>query len=228
MVDVVRQRRVSVVMPTQARAEQAVRCVERLRQTARGYDLEVVAVADDDEVSAAALAPVADAVILTPGRVGPVAGWNLGAEVASGDVLVLGADDLWAFHGWVGEMLERMAEFPDGDGMVGFNDLAQDGDVLATHYAVSRRFAREHFGGVLVCPHYQSYYVDVEATARGKRAGRYTWAQNAVLEHRHWLWRKAACDGLYVERAPLMATDEALFRRRMLAGWPDDFERVLW
>lgn len=218
---------VSVILPSRGRPEQAARCVERARATARGYDLEVIGIADADPATAAALAGVADQMLALPERVGPIAGWNLGAAAASGAVLVLGADDLWWFHGWIGEMLERMNEFPGGDGMVGFNDLAQNGNELATHFAVSRQFAIEHFGGVLVCPHYQHYCVDNEATARGQRAGRYVWAQNAVTEHRHPVWRKARMDATYAERQPLLQADFELFQRRQAAGFPDDFEPVL-
>lgn len=220
--------RVSVILPTRERPEQARRCLERLWQTAVGYDVEAVAVVDQDESTVAAISGAGlGRVIALPERVGAVRAWNIGATAASGDVLVLAADDLWWFHGWVGEMLEQMARFPTGDGMVGFNDLAQDGNILATHYAVSRRFAIEHFGGVLVCPHYRQYFVDNEATARARRANRYIWAQNAVVEHRHPCWRKAELDGLYTASSQFMKVDGETFVRRRTAGFPNDYDAVL-
>lgn len=221
-------RRVSVIMPTRERPEQARRCLERLWQTSVGYDVEAVAVVDGDSATAEAISESGlGRVIMLPERMGAVRAWNLGAAAATGDVLVLAADDLWWFHGWIGEMLEQMAAFPGGDGMVGLNDLAQNGALLATHYAVSRRFAIEHFGGVLVCPHYRQYFIDNEATARARRANRYTWAQNAVVEHRHPCWRKARMDGLYAASSQFMQVDGETFIRRRTAGFPDDFEAVL-
>ena len=221
-------RRVAVVMATRERPAQALRCIERMLQTSVGYDVEAIVVADGDETTGDVIARAGLArVIMPPERISAPRCWNLGAATATGDVLVLAADDLWWFHGWIGEMLEQMGRFPNGDGMIGFNDLAQDGHKLATHYAVSRRFAVEHFGGVLVCPQYQHYFIDNEATARGKRAGRYVWAQNSVVEHRHPAWRKAQPDALYASRAPLMTGDQALFQRRRAAGFPDDFEAVI-
>jgi glycosyltransferase involved in cell wall biosynthesis len=222
------ERLVSVIMPTRERPEQALRCIERLLQTSVGYDVEAIVVADGDDTTGDVIARAGVArVIMPPERLSAPRCWNLGAAAATGDVLVLAADDLWWFHGWIGEMTEWMAAFPNGDGMIGFNDLAQDGNKLATHYAVSRRFAVEQFGGVLVCPQYRHYFIDNEATARGMRAGRYRWAQNSVVEHRHPAWRKAKSDGLYASRAPLMAEDQAMFQRRRAAGFPDDFEAVI-
>ena len=218
---------VSVIMPSRERAAQAATCVERICHVSRGYDLEVIVVTDGD-VATAALGSQAGAKVLfseTPLRA--LACWNWGASVAAGDVLVLGADDLWFGHGWIGEMLDRLADFPDGDGMVGFNDLHQNGHVHATHFAVSRRFAIAHLGGVLVTPLYQHFYCDNEANVRAKRAGRYTWAEWCLVEHRHPATGKAQMDAGYTRRQALLGVDRLIYESRARAGFPDDFEPTI-
>lgn len=217
-------RKVSVVLPSRGRAAQARRCVERLLATTRGYALEVVVVTDGCRETSEALRPLADRLVELPRRSGAPAAWNAGAAAATGEIIVLGADDLWWGHGWIGEMLERMAELPDGDGLVGFNDLARDGDELATHYAISRRFMVEHLGGVLACPAYRHYYIDNEANVRAKLAGRFTWARFCLVEHRHPLYGKAEMDTVYAETMGLIEQDGETFLRRAAAGFPDDYK----
>lgn len=221
------ERRVSVIIPSRQRVAQVRECVERLWATVRGYDVECIVVADGDMATAQALDGVASRTILLPMQCGALQAWNTGASLATGAVLVLGADDLWWFHGWIGEMLEVMAQFPNGDGMVGLNDLAHDGNKISTHFGVSRQCAIEHFGGCLVTPVYRHYYVDQEAAARAKRAGRFAWAQNAVAEHLHPVFGKARMDAVYEWPQASLEADGELFFKRAAAGWPDDFEPVL-
>ncbi len=218
---------VSVVLPTKGRAAQAARCVERFLQTSRGYGVEVVVVTDEDPETVAACRDSGALVLDPPVSRGAIWAWNFGAAIAEGDVLVLGADDLWPMHGWCGEMLERMAAFPEGDGLVGFNDLARRGEELATHYAMSRRYCARYNGGVLACPKYRHFYIDNEANARAKRAGRFVWAEFAVLEHRHPAWQKAPVDAGYAARQPWIDGDAQTFFERAQAGFPDDFDPVV-
>lgn len=231
-------RRVSVVIPSTGRLAQLADCVERLWATSRGFDVECIVVTDDPKTWQWGSGVVGQHGHGTlrmlqlsdqngAWRPRALEAWNLGAGWSTGTVLVLGADDLWWFHGWIGEMMETMAEFPDGEGMVGLNDLAHDGNKLSTHFAVGREFARQHFGGVLVCPQYHHFYVDQEAMQRAKRAGRFVWAQNAVAEHVHPDLRKAETDELYERTRVFLEEDGDLFFRRAQAGWPDDFRPTI-
>lgn len=213
---------VSIIMPTRERPKQALRCINRFWQTTRGYDVEIIVLTDDP--ATVAVMPMLD---LEP-RSSALELWNHGARQASGDVLVLAADDLWPFHGWLGETLERMGDFPDArGGMIGFNDLGRDGSALATHWAITRAAAIAWNGGVLVPPCYHHYFVDNEVTERLRRADRYIWATNAIVEHRHPAFGKAQADALYLAKLPLMDVDGAIFRQRQAAGFPDDFPAVL-
>lgn len=213
----------SVVMPSRGRAQQAAECVERLLHASRGYRVEVIVVTDDVQTFAAT-DNLATRVILQRERTSAPMAWHEGAAAARADVLVLGADDLWFGHGWLGETLDRMADFPDGEGLVGFNDLARNGNELATHWAVHRAFARKRCGGALYPPCYQHFCGDDEMTARAKAAGRFTWAQFALVEHRHPLFLKAELDVTYLENGPRLEADRQLFAWRQEQGWPEAWE----
>jgi glycosyltransferase involved in cell wall biosynthesis len=216
----------TVVMPTRGRAARAAACVERLLHVSRGYDVKVIVVTDDPATMAACMGRDRHVLFQVERTTAPVA-WNAGAACATSDVLVLGADDLWFGHGWIGETLDRMQDFPDGAGLIGFNDLARDGRELATHWAVQRAFAQEHLGGILYPPCYQHCFGDNEVTARAKAAGRFIWAQCALVEHRHPAFAKAAVDDLYVEKLQTMDADRALFAWRQEHGFPDTWKPVL-
>lgn len=231
-------RRVSVVIPSTGRLARLQSCVERLWATTRGFDVECIVVTDDHETwewgreavgrhGHGLLRMLQLADLNGTWRPRALEAWNLGAAWSTGAVLVLGADDLWWFHGWIGEMMETMAEFPEGEGMVGFNDLAHDGNKLSTHFAVGREFARQYLGGVLVCPKYHHFYVDQEAGYRAKAANRFVWAQNAVVEHVHPDLRKASTDELYERTRGFLEADKATFFERARLGWPDDFQPVI-
>lgn len=219
---------VSIILPTRERPEQARRCIDRFWQTTRGYDVEVIALTDDPQMHVTEGRPGSCLLRFVDERKTALELWNMGAELANGDILVLAADDVWPFHGWLGETLERMADFPDArGGMIGFNDLGRDGRALATHWAITRAAAIAWNGGVLVPPVYHHFFCDNEVTERLKRAGRYIWASNAVVEHRHPAWNKGQVDALYLNKVPLLDVDRATFERRQAADFPDDFPAVL-
>lgn len=220
----------SIILPTSTRYQQAAKVIARFRATTVGYPVEIITIVDSD-AAVTALTGLAKVVRL-PENTGPwrpraVEAWNLGAAQAVGAVLVLAADDLWPFHGWLGETLERLGDFTHGDGLVGFNDLGRSGMTFATHFAVTRQFAKQYLGGVLCCPAYQHYYVDQEACARARAAHCYVWARNAVVEHVHPAFGKAETDTLYLRTAPYLSADQTTWERRQAAGFPNDFVGVL-
>jgi glycosyltransferase involved in cell wall biosynthesis len=217
---------VSVVIPTRNRPEQAQACVDRCRHVSRGYDVEIIVVTED-MATVRAMAGTSARVCRSETPLTAPQAWHLGAKIAKGDVLVLGADDLWFFHGWVGETLDCMAAFPDGAGVVGFNDLARDGNDLATHWAVHRRFAVEHLGGSLYPPCYRHYFGDNEVNARAKRWERFVWARYAIVEHRHPIFGKANVDSLYLEKQAWFEDDRALFEARAKVNFPNVWQPAL-
>jgi hypothetical protein len=143
-----------------------------------------------------------------------------------GEHVVLAADDLTWGEGWLDAALAKMAEFPDGWGLVGFND-GHWGEDLSTHYLVSRRLIIEHLGGRIAWEHYVHSFNDVEINERARRAGRYAWCEAAYVTHEHWLFGDRAQDDTDLRNLPAHPASERVFHDRRAAGFPDDLEPVI-
>lgn len=211
---------ISIILPSVGRPEQLKKTVLRLKETAP--EAEIVCVVDDDSASKDTVARLADITVFGD-RNGPIAAWNVGAACSHGDIFVAASDDFNWHEQWLTNALIALDEI-GGDGMVGFNDLAQDGNILATNFLVTRKYAVDYWGGVIYCPHYKGFYCDTEATRRAQRDGKYIWAVNAITEHLHWANHKAVKDATYRARDGFWAHDEALFLKRQAEGFKNDYE----
>jgi hypothetical protein len=216
------QLKVSIILPTHGRKEQAVKCLDQLFETVQGRDVEVIVVSDDTLIEDSRVK-----MIVTDNTHGAIANWNAGLAHATGDAIVLGADDLWFHEGWLEAALRGLLGMPEHSGMVGLNDMATDGTRFATHYLMTRDYIERFNGGVLAIPKYQHNFIDVEATARAMKAGRYHYAEDSLVEHRHYLWGKAEKDATYQRTAGTFKPDQETFLQREAAGFPNDFEPVL-
>jgi hypothetical protein len=223
--------RTALILPTLGRPDQAAKCVEQLLRTSSAdvvlvmpfhealsdtWTRDYTHVADDARVNFA----------LTNDPLNASEGWNHGLKMQPDyDAYFLAADDIWAEDGWFDEVLR--VHKATGAGMVGINDMHSDGHIMATHYWMTRQFIVEHNGGVMSCPWYRSWCMDLEATERAKRANTYAWAQHAKVEHRHVHWGAAPMDGTYAFAKPRHIYDQVVCDYRRRNGWPDDFEAVI-
>ena len=107
---------VSVVMPTLGRAAQAARCIRGLFETASGYAVECIVVCrTDDTETPAAVRDIPGVIVLQRDQDDPITAWNQGAEIARGEWLVLGADDVVFGRGLAASCVRS------GDGWQGFH-----------------------------------------------------------------------------------------------------------
>jgi GT2 family glycosyltransferase len=217
---------ISVLLATTGRPDMAERCVQGIRSTTRGHDVEIVAAVDADPETLERLLPVADVVDYSETLRGCSAAWNAALLASAGDHVVLAADDLIWGDGWLDAALGTMSEFPDGWGFVGFNDGHWGAD-LSTHYLVSRRLIVEHLGGRIAWEHYVHSFNDVEINERARRAGRYAWCEAAHVTHEHWLFGDRAQDNTDLRNLPAHPASERVFHDRRAAGFPDDLEPVI-
>lgn len=219
--------RTAVILPTRGRTTQAVKCIDRLVQTAPSVDVFVVT--EDDPRDFGALLALEDQVHLVPTTPGMTAvqKWNYGFERvhARFDAFFLGADDLWFNTGWLEEIVGTMER--TGAGCVSPNDGVTEGNQLGTHYLMTKDFIRDVNGGVMVCPHYRSWCLDVETTERAKRARSYAWAKDSSVEHRHVHFGKAEMDDTYKRGYAVHQYDQFICELRRREGWPDDFVRII-
>jgi len=215
--------KVSVIVPTYDRPAQLRRNVERLLYTVRDFDAEIIVVAEVNPASIPALDGLPITTAYHEDWRGSVANWNIGAGMATGDILVTGADDLLFYDGWLQAALAQMELA--GTCYVGLNDLMWDGWCHdPTHWLITRQGIIDHCGGCLMPPVYKTTFPDNETAARIRRAGQYTWCKQAMTEHMHCLNHKAAVDRCYLTMSKHYYDDQAVFLARLAAGFPDDFE----
>jgi GT2 family glycosyltransferase len=223
---------ISVLLATTGRPEQVKALIENLRATTAGHDVELVCAVDADvdtaEVVAAAQPSAGFRIVLDYEREyrGCSRAWNDALYRSTGDPVVLAADDLEFGEGWLDAALSALHEFDEGWGFVGFND-GHYGEELSTHYLVSRRLIVEAFGGVIAWEAYTHSFNDREANDRARRTGRYAWAQDAHVHHRHWLFGERTQDD--TDKRPLEhhPASARAYEQRAAAGFPDDYEAVI-
>lgn len=227
--------KIVVSIPTMGRAErpdQVRECVRRLLESVRDVPHEVIAVVhvDGDEATASSLADLPIERIVSSERKGAIVGWNAAVRhVPDADAYVLAADDVLFHDGWLGEALAALERLPNADGVVGLNDLGVGNRYrdFAPHYLMTRGFMARYHGGVLAIPAYQHYACDMETSERAQWAGRFVYADKAIVEHVACYEGKAPVDEVYRTADSTRAADRLLFLRRRQGNFPDDFERIL-
>lgn len=221
---------ISILLATMGRPDRVQAFVSSLIATTRGHDVELVAAVDQDEESVRRLAPADGAMSLvidwSDEPRGSSRAWNDALRASTGDPVVLAADDLEFQPGWLEAALTCLTEFPDGWGLVGFND-GHWGPELSTHYMMSRRFVVEVLGGVVAWEAYHHSFNDREANARAQAAGRYKWCEGAKVFHRHWLFGDREQDKTDQRELGLHPWSERKFAERQAAGFPNDYEGVI-
>lgn len=216
---------ISILLATMGRPEMAEACVLGLLGSTN-HNLEIVAAVDGPEEDAQRLYDLGCVVDHSYERRGCSSAWNAALAHATGDLLVLAADDLHFEPGWLDAALAKLAEFPEGWGMVGFND-GHWGEELSTHYLMSRRFIVEVLGGVVAWPCYGHSFNDAEANERARRAGRYAWCEEARVGHSHWLFGDREKDETDTRGLASYAEAERIFNQRSIDGFPNDFPAVI-
>jgi glycosyltransferase involved in cell wall biosynthesis len=202
-----------------------------LIDTTVGHDIELVVAVDADTETPARILNVR-----LPRRVqlvidqradhrGSSRAWNDALSASAGDPVVLAADDLEWREGWLDAALSTLQAFPEGWGLVGFND-GHYGEELSTHYLMSRRFVDEVLGGVVAWEAYEHSFNDREANDRARRAGRYAWCEAAYVHHRHWLFGERAQDATDTRKLGRHPDSERAYLERAAQGFPDERERA--
>jgi hypothetical protein len=123
--------------------------------------------------------------------------WNLGAEAASEDIVMLGADDLiFRTPAWDARIAEAFAPYPDGIVMV----YADDGSPTRrpTHPFLTRSWIEAV--GFFTPPFFASWMADRWIWELAKAVGRSVYV-DVLIEHMHPIWGKADTDPLYEAQA---------------------------
>lgn len=222
-------RKTAILLPSLNRPEQVARCVDTLRSTTDWRDVDIKVMIDlSDKASERALDGMPIELVFTTNKKGSIAAWNEMLGLFNNyHAYVAAADDLIFRQGWYAAAMKALDKL-GGDGFVGFNDLHYDGNKdWSTHWLATRDFLIDHNGGVIYAPHYGSWWCDPEVCERARRAGKYIWAEDAIVEHLHADYGKAKYDKTYTDANHYHPLDTETYKRRQAAGFPDDFPPVL-
>lgn len=219
---------ISILLATTGRPEMAVDCLSSILDTTEGRLVEYVVAIDNDFITQERVETLFKERKVSRLKVsyqedyrGPSKAWNDALRLSAGDPVVLAADDLIFHPGWLEAAQEKMAELPEGGGLVGFNDTQIDGQGLATHYMLSRWFIDHYLGGVIAWEFYKHSFNDVEINERAKLANRFIYAPKAIVEHRHWIFGTRSQDATDTRFLGEHAESQAKYTERAAQGFPD-------
>jgi GT2 family glycosyltransferase len=220
------QRKLSAILPTKGRGKQAVRCIHRFFETTKNFDTEMFVVAHPDPETKEDFKKLNPTLNVSIDWVdcSPIQGHNIGGAQAKGTHFLAFDDDAWFHDNWLAHVMKVFDEIPNNYGYV---KIPSDSNMYWAERAVgSRRFYEEVLGRVLDIPHYYSQYDDVEKSDRAMMAGIFYVAEKAFIEHRTWVYGKAEMDDTYKKARAHVVGDENMYRARLLAGFPNDYEAV--
>jgi hypothetical protein len=189
----------SILCPTRGRVEGAVRLRDSALSTADDpSSVEVLFYVDDDDELVAQYKDALGAALTVGPPMSVSKSWNVIAEKCSGDILMMGNDDLvYRTQGWDTRVAEEAAKFPDQI----YCMWTQDGINGKRHCAfpIVSRVWYETVGyfspGVFEFLYNDTWVMDI-----GKRVGRLHYIGDVLIEHLHFSVRKSPRDKTYTRQ----------------------------
>jgi glycosyltransferase involved in cell wall biosynthesis len=226
---------VAILLPTRKRPQQAKKCaVDVLAQKyPTNVRLRVIVAAQVDDVEtldifnelAADYKSGIITILASAHDTNAVYGWNqayAAARELGADWVVLGADDMEWYPGWLKMALDTAKKH--NAAFVGLPDGHDKLRQYAPHYMATVEFIDSHLGGVMGAPQYKSWEFDHEACERADRLGQYAETPEAALEHYHPDWGTADIDETYLVALPKQKEDKRVLVERRLSGYPTNPE----
>lgn len=216
-----------VLIPTIHRPDGLRRSLQTLKDTC-GLPASVAADPGDKQAEEIAREFGATFSYCDAPKLGGANGWNQAMRNApSYNGYFLGSDDIVFMPGWYDAVL-RVLEEIGGDGLVGINDgrwkKAKVYKMCATHYLMTRKFIIEHNGGVAACPFYRCDWTDMEANERARRAGKWGWAEDALVTH---IWLGPDSDEGYRNATAFREQAKLIYGERKAKGFKNDFQPII-
>ena len=211
---------VDVIVPVLHRPQNVRPFMESLRAST-GLATAWWVVEDDDLVEAAEVEKHGGRLLWRSGTYAEKVNYAYG--LTSAPWLLPVGDDVIFRPGWLDYALQAA-----GDGrydVIGTNDLGNPRVIAgdhATHMLIRRSYVAESGaswdGPGIVCHTYGHWYVDDEIVTAAKQRGRWVSARNAVIEHLHPAWEKAANDEIYELGQSRALKDQETFLKRLRAN----------
>lgn len=112
--------------------------------------------------------------------------WNTLARCASGNIFMMGNDDLYhETPGWDTRLDQEVAKFPDEIYCIWFNDKHK-GEKLCTFPTVSRKWYETV--GYFSPGIFEFFFNDTWVQDIGQRIGRLHYIPDVIIEHQHWTY----------------------------------------
>lgn len=222
--------KISVIIPTCFRPKMFSDMLDSLERTTKGYDVETIAIIDRDLETLELAKKRGVKVDFGSTMRGGVFCWNRGLEMSSGDIIVPSGDDQLFYDNWLDFALESHSSKLGGNGVVGMNDLAYDGNLqLATMFIFDRQYCKDYMGGVIAPPVYNYYCVDSEINSKAKSLGKFYWDKRSIVEHLHSAHGKRPVDDhdTFRGRQGYMEADNKIFRDRESRGFPIEWDSLI-
>ncbi len=188
--------KISILCPTRERPQNVSRLVDSIEKTARIMP-EIVFYVDDDDDTFPQCFNSPDLKVVRGPRILMSEMWNRCVEASTGDILMMGGDDLiFRTKGWDDDVRRAFASFPDRLVFV-HGDDGHWGKDFGTHGFLHRSWVDAV--GYLCPPHYASDYNDTHVNDVANLINRRVYLP-FVTEHMHPAWGKGEWDKTHKER----------------------------
>lgn len=157
-------------------------------------------------------------VIEPCGKIGAI---NYGLDSLSKhyDIIVLASDDMIPrVMGWDLQIINDMSTyFPDGDGVLWYNDGSKTGDRLNTLSILGTKYYRRF--GYIYNPEYKALWCDNEFMEVADILGKQKYLEQVIIRHEHPAHGYGSNDSMNLRDNNLYKTDEQTYLRRKGAGF---------
>lgn len=216
---------IDLVIPTRNRWEKLKRCLHSIPPKANGIPIRVTIICDGDAETVCRLQsePNSIKVVHVENHSGSVYCRNLVSQTVE-DALLYATDDIEFKEGAVAEAIKAMNRcFPDGDGVVGFNQINANKFSIAGVALMGQKFLQRYPDRKFLYPGYFHFSCQ-EVEHLGNKLGRIVLAEKARIVHYHPLFNKRHTDATHVEARTHKAADKELSIKRFREGriWGDD------
>lgn len=195
--------KISILCPTRGRPENIKRLLDSLRETSTVMP-ETVFYVDDDDASFPNAAWTPNVQIVNGPRIKMSQMWNECAKTATGEILMIAADDIvFRTKGWDDQVRRAFAAFPDRLACVHGNDGVYQ-EKFGTHVFLHRNWMDAV--GYIAPPYFSADFVDTWWNEVANALNRRIYLP-FVTEHMHPLFKKADLDKTHKERLARSAAD---------------------
>ena len=213
---------ISVVLPSRDRPAGVLRSIHSLLATAPNQEFEIVVVLDEPDAASheAVRAALPQAAIVTVGA--DHLGWpgkkfNAGYRATHGEWVLCATDDIEFKAGW----LEGALALAETYSVIGLFSDEPQGHGAAMLFLMRRDYVETVQRGYLAPPFYRVWYSDMEVAQRARALDQYADLQEPALVHHHPGLGRGVDDHIYELAMNYVSQDEATYRRRKAAGYPD-------